>query len=155
VSSVPTPPTRRRAFRLPRLAYLAVLFVLFGVAPLAFAGGGDEGSPAVLGPRATLLLIPVIVAAYIARTATIVSTDGIEVRALLGRRRLSWQQVRGLSISGSRIYAVVAEGAVRLPCVRIADLHALADLSDGRLPDMAKPVPKFAPSRRPRPSRRR
>jgi hypothetical protein len=132
-----------------------VLFVLFGVAPLAFAGGGDEGSPAVLGPRAALLLIPVIVAAYIARTATIVSTDGIEVRALLGRRRLSWQQVRGLSITGARVYAVVGDGAVRLPCVRIGDLHAIAALSDGRLPEIAKPVPRFAPSRRPGAGRRR
>ncbi len=148
MSSVPAPRLRERVFRLPRSAYFVVLFVLFGVAPLAFARGGDEGSVAVLGPRAVLVLIPVIIAFFIARTATVVSADGIEVRALLGRRRLPWAQIRGLSVRGTRVYAVVAEGAVRLPCVRVADLHDVAELSDGRLPPVARPTPKFAPSRR-------
>jgi hypothetical protein len=135
-------------FRLPRSAYLAVLFLLFGVAPLAFARGGDEGSAAVFGPRVALMLIPVAAAFFIARTATVVSSDGIEVRALFGRRRMSWAQLRGLSIRGTKIYAVLDDGAVRLPCVRVADLHAVAELSDGRLPPVARPVPRYAPSRR-------
>jgi hypothetical protein len=148
VSSVPEPQRREQVFRLPRSAYLAVLFLLFGVAPLAFARGGDEGSEAVLGPRVALLLIPVVVGLFIARTATVVSTGGIEVRALLGRRRLSWEQVLALSVRGTRIYAVLQEGAVRLPCVRVSDLHTVAELSDGRLPAVARPVPKYAPARR-------
>ena len=43
---VTAPPTML-VFRLPRSAYLAVLFLLFCVAPLALAdAGGDEGGPA-------------------------------------------------------------------------------------------------------------
>jgi hypothetical protein len=102
----------------------------------------------VFGPRVALLLIPVLAALFIARTATVVSPDGIEVRALLGRRRLPWEEVRGLSIRGARIYAVVSNGLVRLPCVRVGDLHAVSELSAGRLPPVERPVPRYAASRR-------
>jgi hypothetical protein len=148
VSSTPSQRARSRVFRLSRSAYLVALFLLFGAAPLAFARSGDEGSEAVLGPRVALLLLPILAAVFIARTATIVSADGIQIRALFGRRWLPWSEVRGLSLDGNRVYAVVAGGAVRLPCVRIADLHAVAELSAGRLPPVAKPVPKYAPARR-------
>ncbi|HJQ43381.1 MAG TPA: PH domain-containing protein [Jatrophihabitantaceae bacterium] len=135
-------------FRLPRLAYLTVLFLFFCVAPLAFTDSAGEGAKAVFGPRALLLLVPVLAAFFIARTATIVDGNGIVVRAVFGRRELPWPDVRGLTIDNRSVYAVLADGAVRMPCVRVADLASVARASGGRLPEIADPVPKFAPSRR-------
>jgi hypothetical protein len=43
---------------------------------------------------------------------------------------------------------VLGDGAVRLPCVRVADLAAVSRASGGHLPEIADPVPKFAPQRR-------
>ncbi len=142
----------RRVFRLPGLTYLVAVFLLFSVAPLAFAETGAESAGAVYGPRMLLLLIPILAAAFIARTATVVDPSGVVVRALLGSRTLPWDKVRGLSVSGRAVYAVLGAGAVRLPCVRVADLAALSRASGGHLPDVAEAPPKYAPSRR---SRRR
>jgi hypothetical protein len=146
-------------FRLPRSAYLIVLFLVFCTVPLALAGNGvhhadpDAGSTAtdvVIGPRVLLLLIPVLAAFFIARTRTQVDGDGIRVRALFGARRLPWEQVRGLSISDRNVYAVCSDGSVRLPCVRVSDLNAVSVASEGRLPDIPPAKVKAAPSRRPR-----
>jgi hypothetical protein len=136
-------------FRLPRLAYLAVLFLFFCVAPLAFTATADEGAQAVAGPRLLLLLVPVGAAFFIARTSTVVDGSGIAVRALLGRRRLSWNDVRGVVVDNNSVYAVLADGgAVRMPCVRVGDLAAVSRASGGRLPEIADPVAKYPPSRR-------
>jgi hypothetical protein len=145
-------PVRSRTFRLPKSAYLSVLFLIFCVVPLAFAGNGGEGAQPVYGPRMLLLLIPIVAIVFIARTATIVTTDGIRVRAAFGSRRLAWDELRGLSLEERSVYGVLPDGAVRLPCVRIGDLAAIAKISGGRLPDVPEPTPKYAPSRR---SRRR
>jgi hypothetical protein len=143
-------PAAARVFRLPRLAYLVVLFLLFGTLPIAFATAPDETSGATYGPRMILLLIPLLAILFIARTATIVDASGIGVRAIFGRRRWTWDEVRGLSLSGRSVYAVLDGGAVRLPCVRVTDLAALSRASGGQLPEFAEPVPKSAPSRRSR-----
>jgi hypothetical protein len=146
VVSAPTP--KVRVFRLPALAYLAVLLLLFGCAPIAFTAHGIEGEVAVVGPQTLVLLVPVIVAVFIARTATIVDADGIVVRAAFGRQRLRWDDIRGLSVTGTTVYAVLADGSVRLPCVRVANLAELSEASGGRLPEIARPTPKYAPQRR-------
>jgi hypothetical protein len=99
-----------------------------------------------------LLVIPVLAAVFIARTATFVGPPGIRIRAAFGSRKLVWDQIRGLSVDGRSVYAVIQDGAVRLPCVRISDLSAIAKVSGDRLPKLADPVRKYAPSRR---SRRR
>ena len=126
-----------RVFRLPRSAYLAVLFLALCVTPL------------VQHPLAAILyVIPVAGAVFIARTATIVNADGIAVRALVGRRALPWDAVRGLSVTGRNVYAVTDDGAVRLPCVRVSDLAALSGASGGRVPQLPEATPKYAPSRR-------
>jgi hypothetical protein len=126
-----------RVFRLPRSAYLAVLFLALCVTPLV-------QHPLV----AILYVIPVAGAVFIARTATIVDEDGIAVRALIGRRLLPWDQVRGLSVTGRSVYAVTDDGAVRLPCVRVSDLAALSGASGGHVPQLPEATPKYAPSRR-------
>ena len=95
-----------------------------------------------------LYVLPILVTIYIARTLTMVNSDGIIVRALFGQRALPWAEVRGLSISGRSVYAVQADGAVRLPCVRIHDLAAISIASGGRLPDIPEATPKYAPGGR-------
>ena len=145
-----------RVFRLPRSAYLAVLFLLFCTVPLALASDGGHGitdsdtgiSGFQLSPLILLLLIPVLAAVFIARTATIADASGIRVRAVFGSRSLPWEGVRGLSVGERAIYAVTDDGAVRLPCVRVANLHELAAVSEGHLPEIAKPVLKPAPMKR-------
>lgn len=125
-------------FRLPRSAYLAVLFLALGVTAMV-------QHPAV----AAIYVVPVAAAVFIARTATIVGARGITVRALLGSRTLSWDNLRGLSVSGRSVYAVLdGGGSVRLPCVRVSDLAAVSAASDGRLPQLREATPKYAPSRR-------
>jgi hypothetical protein len=137
-------------FRLPRSAYLAVLFLLFCAAPLAFArAGGDEGSEVGVTWRVIVLALPVIAAVFIWRTATFASAHGLRVRAAFGSRRLGWDELRGLSLSERAVYAVATDGgAVRLPCVRVSDLAAIAQVSEGRLPDIPAARAKHAPSRR-------
>jgi hypothetical protein len=160
-SSQPAELPAPRTFRLPRSAYLIVLFLLFCSVPLALAGGGNSAqipddaqfgiqTDTTVGPRLLFLLIPIAAAVFIARTRTQVGRDGIDVRALFGRRWLPWEQLRGLSISGRSVYAVCRDGSVRLPCVRVSDLNALATASAGRLPDIPPAPVKAAPSRRPR-----
>ncbi|MGI8760440.1 MAG: PH domain-containing protein [Jatrophihabitantaceae bacterium] len=144
----PAAPPAPRTFRLPRSAYLLVLFLLFCVIPLALAADGSDGAKAIVGPRALLLIIPVAAAFFIARTATVVDDTGIRVRALLGSRLLRWDELRGLSVDARSVYAVCRDGSVRLPCVRVADLAAVAQASAGRLPPVAQAVPKSAPARR-------
>jgi hypothetical protein len=145
---VSAPPPNVRVFRLPALAYLVVLLLLFGCAPIAFTVHGIEGEVAVVGPQTLVLLVPVIAAVFIARTATIVDSEGIIVRAAFGRQRLRWGEIRGLSVTGTTVYAVLADGSVRLPCVRVSNLADLSEASDGRLPEIARPTPKYAPQRR-------
>lgn len=127
-----------RVFRLPRSAYLAVLFLALGVTPM------------VQHPVAAVIyVVPVAAAMFIARTATIVDSRGITIRALLGSRTLGWDSVSGLSVSGRSVYAVLNRGgSVRLPCVRISDLAAVSAASAGRLPQLREATPKYAPSRR-------
>jgi hypothetical protein len=92
----------------------------------------------------------VIAAVFIARTATVVDADGIRVRLAFGSRAMRWDELRGLSITGRSVYAVGNDGSVRLPCVGVSDLAAVARVSAGRLPDIPEAQRKYAPSRRPR-----
>lgn len=121
-------------FTISRTAYLAVAMLFPCVTVLV-------RNPALI----VVYLIPVAVAVYIARTATIVASDGIAVRALLGTRIMAWSQIKGLSVTGRNIYAVLDSGSVRLPCVRLADLAALSRASNGHLPELAEATPKYAP----------
>jgi Bacterial PH domain len=126
-----------RTFRLPRSAYLVVVMLVLGVTVL------------VQHPLGLVAyLIPIAGIVYIQRTATIVDGEGITVRAMLGQTQLRWEQVRGLSVTGRSVYAVTDDGAVRLPCVRIADLAAVAAASHGRLPPLPEATPKYPAQRR-------
>jgi hypothetical protein len=142
---------KRLIFRLPRSAYLAVLFLFMCAVPLALTdSGGDEGGEVGATWRLVFLAVPVIAAVFIARTATVVDADGIRVRLAFGSRAMRWDELRGLSITGRSVYAVGNDGSVRLPCVGVSDLAAVARVSAGRLPDIPEAQRKYAPSRRPR-----
>ena len=143
--------TTTLAFRLPKSAYLAVLILLLCAVPLAFAeSAGDQAGPVGITWRVIVLALPVVAAVFTARTATFVSAAGIRVRAAFGSRRMAWDEIRGLSVTGRSVYAVCVDGSVRLPCVRVGDLAAVSRASEGRLPDIAEPRRKYAPSRRSR-----
>ncbi|HYT09728.1 MAG TPA: PH domain-containing protein [Mycobacteriales bacterium] len=113
--------------RLPRTALLAVLVLAVCVLPLATASRW----------LAVLLLVPVAAAAWVVRTGVDVDADGLTVRALLGSRRLRWDEVAGLRVGRRReLTAVLRDaGTVRLPVVRARHLDLLAAASGGRLPE--------------------
>lgn len=127
-----------RTFRLPAAAYLVVLLLAFGVTALV-------QNPILL----VAYVIPALAAVYIHRTATVVDAElGITVRALIGQTRIGWDELRGLSFTGRNLYAVARDGAIRLPCVRLADLAAVSAASGGHLPQFPEATPKYAPSGR-------
>jgi hypothetical protein len=129
--------TGARTFRLPRSAYLVVVLLTFGVTVL------------VQHPIAAIAyLIPMAAAVFVLRAATIVDAGGVTVRALAGQRRIAWNSVRGLSVTGRNVYVVTDDGSIRLPCVRIADLAAFAAASAGHVPPLPEVPPKSAPARR-------
>lgn len=136
----------RVRFRLPRSAYLAVLFLVMGISVLL------ENLWFAL-----LYVVPVAVAAFIARRGTDVDADGVTVHALLRSEAFAWTSVRGLSVSDrGRVSLALADGAgeiaavVRLPCVGIAGLPVLAEASGGAVPALPPATVKAAPGRRSR-----
>jgi hypothetical protein len=135
-----------------RSSYLVVGFLAVGIAPIALYGGAEHPTEATISGLTALYLIPILVAAYIARTATVVTEYGILVRALFGRKALPWSTIRGLSVSRRSVYAVLTPraggGAVRLPCTRISDLAAMSAASAGRLPEIPEVTLKPAAGRR-------
>jgi hypothetical protein len=133
----------RVRFRLPRSSYLAVLFLALGVSVLLFEPW-----------FAFLYLVPVAVAAFIARRGTDVDPRGVTVHALLRSETFTWDQVRGIAVSdGGRVSLALRDAAggvaatVRLPCVGAAGLPVLAEASGGALPDLPPAAIVPAPGR--------
>ena len=114
-------------FRTSRTALVAVLAFALCVLPLASA------APAL----AVLWVLPIAAAAWVLRTGVDVDTGGLTVRAVLGSRRIGWDEVAGLAADArGRLSAVRRTGgAVRLPVVRARHLPLLAAASGGRVPD--------------------
>ena len=111
----------------------------------AIEGVAGRGS----APRRVLLLVPVVAAVFIARTATVVDRQRHPRARGVRRRALPWNEIRGLSVSGRSVYAVCADG-VGAAAVRAGRRTSptVSRASDGHLPELAEPTPKFAPSRR-------
>lgn len=129
--SGPTPDVL--AFRLPRSAYLAVLFLALCVTPLV-------QHPAL----AVVYLVPVLAAAFVARSATLVDGAAITVQALVGRRTVPWSDVRALSVDGrGRVFLGASNGRVlRLPFVRARHLPLLARTGGQNWPVSSPPPPR-------------
>ncbi len=137
-----------RTFRLPAMTWVPVLFLWVGSIPVAFAADGSVSAKVTVGYGVLVLLIPAVATLFVFRTGTVVNGAGMLVRAPFGKRVMPWSEVRGLSVTGRAVYAVLNDGAVRLPCVRVSMLSEVARASGGRLPELADPVVKAPPVRR-------
>jgi hypothetical protein len=122
--------------RTPRTALTAVLVLAICVLPLA------SSAPWL----AVLWLLPVAAAAWVLRAGVDVDRTGLTVRALLGSRRLAWNEVAGLQVGDrGRLVAVLrGGGAVRLPVLRPRHLPLVAAASGGRVPAPEPPDPRQA-----------
>jgi hypothetical protein len=99
---------------------IAGLVATFGAIPVA----------TVRWYLAPILLVPLAVAVWGWRAGTDADTDGVTIRALLGRRRLPWSTIDGFTPQRDRVFAVLSGGtAVRLPGVTAADLPRLVAAS--------------------------
>jgi hypothetical protein len=125
--------------RLPRLSYVVVGFLVVGLAPIALYGGYEHPTQARISALTLLYVIPVLAAFFIARSATIVGTDGIGIRAVFGRRMLRWDDIRGLSVDGRNIYALLLDGGA-----------VISRASGDRLPEIPEARVIAAPGRRAR-----
>lgn len=120
--------------RITRLSLLGVAMLLFGVIfPIS-------GAPAALS---WLLLLPAVALAWVLRTQTTVTAEGLRLRSLVRSRRLEWAQIQGVRFPrGGFAKAVLQDGSeVRLPAVDFARLRELARHSGGHIPDPYEPTP--------------
>ena len=124
-----SPATPRAVFRISPLMILFAFALGICAIPVAF------GAPYLW----LIYLVPVAVVVWTLRTRTVVDTDGMRVRRLVGGRRVPWDAVGGLRVDRrNTVHAVLTEGGeVTLPAVHVRDLPALAAASGGRVPDLA------------------
>jgi hypothetical protein len=125
-------PVVRAVFRLPRSAYLPVLFLGFGVTVLVSSWAWTA-----------VYLVPLLGALFVARRATVVDARQISVRAMFGSERIPWTRVRGLLISerGHVSVALDDQSAVLLPYVRVRHLPVLSQVSGNLVPAIPARVP--------------
>ncbi|MFD8498994.1 PH domain-containing protein [Amycolatopsis sp. NPDC059657] len=118
----------KAVFRIPGVAYLAIALLVVCVIPLAF--GGIPGLQA-------LLLVPVALIVFVARTRTTAHSGGLTVSTVFGQRELPWEVLKGFVISKSaRVSAVLSDDSkVGLPTVRTRHLPVIAVVSGGRMKD--------------------
>lgn len=117
-------PTTALRLRTTRSALLAAFSLAVCVSPVALA------SPAL----AVLFLVPLAFAVWVLRSGVDVDTEGVTVRALLGRRRFGWAEVAALRLGrrGELWLALHNGRTVRLPVARARHLPALSAASGGR-----------------------
>ena len=122
-----SPATPRAVFRISPLMILFAFALGICAIPVAF------GAPYLW----LVYLVPVAVVVWTLRTRTVVDTDGMRVRRLVGGRRVPWDAVGGLRVDRrNTVHAVLtAGGEITLPAVHVRDLPALAAASGGRVPD--------------------
>ncbi|MBI3687061.1 MAG: PH domain-containing protein [Actinobacteria bacterium] len=114
--------------RATRVALLPATFLLICVTPLAGASGW-------LLP---LFAVPAVLLGWVLRAGADVDPDGVTVRALVGSRRVPWDQVAGLSVAprGQISLALTSGDRLRLPATRPVHLPLIAAASGGRLPEL-------------------
>ncbi len=111
-----------------------MLFLIFGVSVLV---RGYAWLP--------VYLLPLAAALFIARRATVLDSEGIEVRALLASRRVPWSDVAGLAVDdrGAVAASLTSGSVLHLPFVRANHLPVLSGVTGGHIPaveDVRKPV---------------
>ena len=122
------PAQDRVVIKISPMAHLAVGFLVLGLLALTLAGPSWA---------AVLLVIPILLSAYIARSRTVADRDTVTARTLLGSETVRWDDVHGLRFGkGSSAYAHLKDGRdLRLPAVTFATLPLLTDASGGRVPN--------------------
>ncbi|HEY5856945.1 MAG TPA: PH domain-containing protein [Aldersonia sp.] len=118
----------RRVIRISKLAYVAVFLLLLCISfPVV-------GSPAAFG---WLLLIPVAVVVWVARSRTVVTDGGLEAHSLFASRTVAWADVEGVRFPNRGwARACLADGTeVTLPAVGSDRIRDLAAASGGRIQD--------------------
>ena len=114
-------------FRLPRSAYVAVLFFSLGLVTLM-------QRPALV----SLFLVPILMVLVIARRSTVVDDRQIVVRTGFASAaiRIPWADVCGfITDKYSRLAVVRTDGGiVKMPYVRVRSLDILAKASGGVVP---------------------
>ena len=75
---------------------------------------------------APLLLLPFAVMVWGWRSGVDVDVDGLTVRAMIGNRRLPWQEITGFVTRKHKVYAVLSDQrTVSLPAVTPEDVPKL------------------------------
>jgi hypothetical protein len=109
-----------------------------GLLPVGLLALCETPVVATAGPAFTLLyLVPIGLAAWILRTRTVVDSEQLRTRSLVGTRTLAWADIRSLKLPRRGwVNAVLAgDELAPLPGVRTRHLPMLAALSGGRLAD--------------------
>lgn len=111
-------PDRRVRFRYSGAVLAAALVTVVAAVPLATAARW-------LLP---VLLVPGAVAVWAWRAGTVADAHGITVTALLGRRRIAWDDIAAIGPQGSRTTAARLNSGqlLTLPAVRPTDVPQLA-----------------------------
>jgi hypothetical protein len=124
-----TPQQTVQVIRIPQTQYLGVLVLVFCVF-FPFVGW-----PAALF---WLWLFPIAAVAWIARTRTTMSDDGLDLQTVFGSRHLDWPQVAGVTIPkrGFVKAHLTDDTDVKLPAVGYDRLRDLIRASSGRIPDL-------------------
>lgn len=110
---------------MPRSVLLAVgLFVICAI-PLVSV------SPWLL----LVLLVPALAGVYVWRSGVDIDAETITVRAAFGTVAVPWDDVAGLAVRGrGQLWLVRRSGtSLRLPTLRVGDIHRLHAATGGRL----------------------
>ncbi|MBB4685513.1 PH domain-containing protein [Amycolatopsis jiangsuensis] len=119
---------RKAVFRIPSTAYLAIGLLIVCVTPVAL---GE------IGGFQWLYVFPLALLVFVARTRTVATREGLNVRTVFGKRDLPWSSLKGLAITNkARVRAVLGDDTqVALPTVRTRHLPVLALVSEGKIKD--------------------
>lgn len=122
----------RVVFRVPAVGILAALLLGACATPIAVT----------LRYGWLVYLIPVVIIVFVMRTRTIVDSDGMVARTLLGRTVIPWDSLRSLRVQEkSWVRAVLDDDReVTLPAVRTGSIPLLSQVSGGIVPDPSPPV---------------
>lgn len=129
----------RHVIRVNRLSLIAALMLFFCVCFPALSW------PAALG---WLFAIPFIVAFWILRTQTTLTSTGVKTRSFIGSGSAEWSQIKGVRFPkrGWARAELLDGGELKLPAVDFARLRELAAASGGRIPDPFASVPAVVDS---------
>ena len=133
--SQPGNPVVRATFRLPRSAYLPVVFLGIGVTVLVSSWAWTA-----------VYLVPLAAAVFVARRSTVVDAEQITVRAIFGTVRVPWTRVRGLLIDERKRVSLALDdqSSLELPYVRVRHLAVLSQVSGNLVPAIPADAPAEA-----------